>query len=249
MARNNNVKIGMGFLVLMFSSLLVLTSGEENGGMEDILGSTFTESMDFDTMKDLASIALKNHHVRKRAIDSALAYIKPLLPNKESVFAMTARATPSALAAITLYGTFKFAVVVLAAFYCVTTFFPAFFSLFGIPARSLGNIENEIRSITYDKIVARSLDTIKKKSFLLDLEDGSCKDRAICEVGSFISDKFPSVTYWITGLGAADNLVFGDQFTLAMMKGMKNRNSCAHSYPKCKRSPFSTWNEIAEKFR
>lgn len=243
------MKIGITVLVLMMSSLFVLTSAEAVVGMADVFGPALADQMDLDTMKDIASFAMKNHHVRKRAIESAMQYIQPFLPNRESVFAMTARATPSALAAVTLYGTFKLAVVVLAAFYCVTAFFPAFFSLFGIPARSLGNIENEIRSFTYDTVVARSIDTIKKKSFFLELQEKSCKDRAICEVGSYISDKFPTVSYWISGLGAADSLLMGDQFTLAMMKGMKNPNSCVESYPKCKRSPFSTWNEIAEKLR
>lgn len=250
MGRNSsNVKMLFGsmilVLVLMSSSLFVLTSAEEKGAMDEIIMG----SMDFDTMKDLASIAMKSHSVRKRAVESAIQYIKPFLPTKESMFAMTARATPSALAAVTLYGTFKFAVVVLAAFYCVTTFFPAFFSLFGIPARSLTNMENEIRSITYDTVIARSFDTIKKKSFFLDLQDNSCKNRAICEVGSYITDKFPTVSYWISGLGAVDNLIAGDQFTLAMMKGMKNPNSCADSYPKCKNSPFSRWNEVAGLLR
>lgn len=249
MGKSNVKMLGCMSLVLVFmsfSSLFVLTSAEKGAsGMDEMIMG----SMDFDTMKDLASIAMKSHHVRKRAIETAIQYIKPFLPSKESMYSMTARATPSALAAVTLYGTFKFAVVVLAAFYCVTTFFPAFFSLFGIPARSLTNMENEIRSITYDTVIARSFDTIKKKSFFLDLQDNSCKNRAICEVGSYITDKFPTVSYWISGLGAVDNLIAGDQFTLSMMKGMKNPNSCADSYPKCKNSPFSRWNEVAGLLR
>ena len=221
--------------------------------------ASIEEDGDLQLAMSLASQALGNEKLRTRVVRHALQALAPQVHgiSKRAVQALAphARALIPAefsLAGLTLLGTFKAAVMLLGSVFFASSFLPALFAFFGLSSpplafRSLTDSVNELRKLNYD-VVARSLDAIQKKSYLLDIREESCKDRAICEVGEFVGDKYPSVAFWLQNLGGYDKLLLGDQYALAMVKGMKQQ-SCARLFPKCRQSPFSTWNEIVEKFR
>lgn len=209
--------------------------------------------MDMKTIGSLASAAMNDHNIRKRAVDLVVDHIKPHV-NTTALFSGRL-AVSSVLATVTLYSAFKFTVVVLGVFYAVQTFFPALFGFFGIPImgptfgfRSVKDVLKDVNEINYN-IVARSIDTVSRKSFFLDIQGPECSDRAVCEIGSILETSFPSVTYWIKGLGAFDKLILGDQYSLALMKGMKGFKHCSETYRACPKSPFSTWKDIYHKLR
>ena len=201
----------------------------------------------------VARAVMTDHHVRKRAIESLVEYAEPHIKNSQLM--TTGRvAVSSVLATITLYGTFKFAIVLLGAFYAFSTFFPALFGFLGIPLpmmpafRNVKQVVDEMNAVNMN-IVARSLDTVQRKAFFLELEGPECTDRAVCELGSILETGFPSVAYWIKGLGAFDKLVMGDKYSLALMKGIKGQRNCSETYKSCPKSPFTTWRDIYQKLR
>lgn len=133
-----------------------------------------------------------------------------------------------------------------------TTYLPAVASFLGlitpaIPFRSITESMNELKKMNYD-MVARSIDTIQKKSYLLDFREESCKNRAICEVGEFVGENYPTVAFWLQNMAGFDKLILGDQYSLSMIKGMKHQN-CTRLFPKCSHSPYTTLNEIVQKLK
>ena len=221
--------------------------------------ATPVESDEMDLVVSLASQVMSNEKLRGRAVNHALQALAPqahhISKRAVEVLAPHARAlipVEWSLAGITLFGTFKAAVMFLGGIFFASSFLPSLLGFLGLsapvlPFRSLTDSMNELKKLNYD-LVARSIDTIQKKSYLLDIGEEACKDRAICEVGEFVAARYPSVAFWLQNLGGFDKLILGDQYALAMVKGMKHQ-SCARLFPKCRQSPFTTWNEIVEKLR
>lgn len=224
----------------------VASESEEESSELQLAMSIATQVMSNEKMRARAMnhalqlVAPHAHSITKRAVDTIAPHARALIPASFS------------LAGLTLFATFKAAVMFLGAVFFTSTFLPSLLSFMGVvapplPFRSLSDSMNELKKLNYD-LVARSIDTIQKKSYLLDISEEACKDRAICEVGEFVGSKYPTVAFWLQNLGGFDKLLIGDQYSLAMVKGIKNQN-CSRLFPKCSHSPFTTWNEIVEKFR
>lgn len=217
--------------VSCFTSLSVPESSSSSGA---------DGSLELEMITSLAKTALYNHNIQKRAVELVERQARALIPAEFS------------LAGLGLFGTFKAVIIALGTIFAFGTFLPAVLSFLGIaspvlPIRSLSDSMNEV-----NYIVARSINdlgsTIQNKSYFLELDGPECRDRAICEVGKFVGRSYPSISIWLQRLGGFDKLILGDQYSLAMVKGIRQQK-CEHLYSQCKRDPFATWTEIAEKFR
>lgn len=240
----------------LFFALLVVTVL-----CSPVLTETESESSELDLALSVATSVLQNEKLRSRVIGQAVQMVSQhpevhrISKRATEVLAPTARLLFPAgpvLAGITLFGSFKAAVMLLGSVFFATTFMPSIASSFGlvapaIPFRSLTESMNELRNVNYET-VARSLDTLQKKSYLLDLQEEPCKNRAICEVGEFVAENYPTVTFWLQNMAGIDKLILGDQYSLSMIKGMKHQN-CTRLFPKCSQDTYPTLNEIVQKLK
>lgn len=218
--------------------------------------SSSSGSSDLQLAMTLATQLMKNEDLQARAMDQALQMIAPTVHNiqKRAIEAIGPQAralipVEFSLAGLTLFGTFKLAVMLVGAIFWATTLIPAVFSFLGItvPPLPFRSLSDEFSKLNYE-VIARSIDTIHQKSHLLDLKEEQCKEKVICEVGEFVGARYPSVRFYLKKLGSFDKLILGDQYVLAMVKGM-NHSNCTHVYSKCSRSPLAVLNEIVDTFR
>lgn len=114
--------------------------------------------------------------------------------------------------------------------------------------RSLTDGVDELTKLNYD-LLSKSIDSIRNKNFLIEMKGPSCHERAICEVGEFVSIRYPRVYDWMqsTLTGTLEQFIIADQYIISMLKGLKKHN-CTISYNQCAKSPFHTWSEILSKF-
>ena len=222
---------------LLFSLFIVIVSSA-------CVQSSPDGSVELELLTTMAKSAILNHNMQKRAVDFMERHARALIPAEFS------------LATLGLFGTFKAVIIALGAMFAFSTFIPAVLGFLGIsapilpPIRSIPDSLNEVNYMVARSIneLGSTIGKIQNKTYLLELEGEECRDRAICEVGKFLGQSYPSVSTWLKNLGGFDKLILGDQFSLAMVKGMRSQE-CQHLYPKCKRNPFHNWYEIAEKFR
>ena len=132
---------------------------------------------------------------------------------------------------------------VFSGFLLLGTFFPQVFNAFGIKPpmtfRSLSDGVNELKNLNYE-MVARSLKNLPELSFdVLNVKDGQCRTRAVCEVGEFLADSFPSAAWYIKSLN--DNFPINDKYGVAIVKGI-HQSSCAKVYSSCSQSPFKKFS-------
>lgn len=229
---------------LASASVICLTrhvSAEASSFLPSSPSSTGSDgSLELEMIRSLAKTALSNHNIQKRAVDLVERHARALIPVEFS------------LAGLGLFGTFKAVIIALGAMFVASSLLPALLTFIGIsaPIVPLKSLSEGVNEVNY--IVARSLNdfgsNIHNKSYLLELEGEGCRERAICDVGRFVGRSYPSISFWLQKLGGFDKLILGDQYSLSMLKGMRQQK-CEQLYPRCKQDPFATWNEIVEKFR
>lgn len=227
------------FLVFFVTFVVIVTSNHVLTDSSHEVGETDLQSLVVQSLVTSAMGGISPHVIRKRAVDLVQTWApkaRALIPVELS------------LAGLTLFGTFKAAVLFLASIFIGSSLLPAILNFLGIPAAAVPfrSLEDSVKN--QYQIVARSLETLEKKQYLLDVSGEDCDQRMLCEIGDFVGGKYPSVSNWLQKLGGFDKLILGDQYSLSLLKGVKQQK-CDKAYPKCQRSPFWKWNEIADNFR
>lgn len=222
-----------------------------NKKVDNIQGSGSNEELDVQLalLKSVSTALLSDKKIQKRA----WTHLSELLQTK--IFPTFKSLIPSdfSLENLNLMSSLKLAALVLSSLFAFSSLLSPLVSVRLTDSfqqmRSLSDGVDEMTKLNYD-LLSKSIDSIKSKNFLVELKGPSCRERAICEVGEFVSVRYPRVFNWMenTLTGTLEQFILVDQYILSMLKGLKKQN-CTMSYSQCARSPFHKWTEILSKFQ
>lgn len=203
-------------------------------------------------IKSVSSALLADQKIQKRAWTHLSEFVhSKVLPGLRSLI-------PSdfSIQNVNLVSSLKLAALLLSSLLALSSLLsPVFSGVVLSDSMALGQVRSltegvdELTKLNYE-LLSKSIDSIKSKNFLIELRGPSCHERAICEVGEFVSVRYPKVHEWMekTLTGALEQFILADQYLLSMLKGLKKHN-CTISYNQCTKSPFHTWTEILAKFQ
>lgn len=200
-------------------------------------------------LKSVSTALLSDHKVQKRA----WTHLKELLNQKIIPLIKSMLPKDFKLESINVSTSLKLIAFVLSSLFAMSSLIRPILPNIALTSsieqmRSLTDGVDELTKLNYD-LLSKSIDSIRSKNFLIEMKGPSCHERAICEVGEFVSIRYPRVYDWMqsTLTGTLEQFIIADQYIISMLKGLKQHN-CTVSYNQCAKSPFHTWSEILSKF-
>ncbi|XP_054169008.1 uncharacterized protein LOC128966200 [Oppia nitens] len=155
--------------------------------------------------------------------------------------ALTAIPDPvQALAELSLFGAIKLGVVLLSGLVLLGAMFPTVMAAYGLSLplliRSLNNGMDDMKHMDYET-VALSMRSLPEKAFqALDIQEEDCRSRAVCEIGQYGAQLFPTAASYARAFGT--RLPFSQKYLMAIVKGLTTKTDCSVTFRKCQESPF-----------